>query len=118
MLWSYDWNWLIVITCALTIVLLFGVLIAYAYVMVPSLIGMVQRGIGEWRGWAIIAACLTAALLPYIAFRLILDIGWPDLNRLVRERDRERKGREVHESPNFWEIAVEVEGELETEASQ
>jgi magnesium-transporting ATPase (P-type) len=112
MLWSYDWNILIVITCALTIGLLFAILVAYAYGMTPSLIGMVHRGIGEWRGWLIIAAVLSAALLPYVAFRVIVDIGWPDLNRLVRERDGERKAAERHEAPDFWEI-VEDEGELE-----
>jgi magnesium-transporting ATPase (P-type) len=103
--WSYDWNWLMVLACALTIVLLFSVIPAYAYTMVPSLIAFVQEVIGSLRGWAVILACLAAGVLPYLAFRVFVDFGWPSLDRLIRERERpEPKVDGHHEELEFWEL--------------
>jgi phospholipid-transporting ATPase len=104
MLWSWDWNPLIFVTCSLTIILLFGIIIAYAYTMTPELIGVVESTIGGVRGWLVIAAALSGALLPYIGFRAIIDIGWPDLNRLIRERDGRAPRIDGPEKLNFWEL--------------
>jgi magnesium-transporting ATPase (P-type) len=107
MLWSYDWNPLIFITCALTIILVFGIVIAYAFSMTPELIGVVERGIGSLRGWLIMIAAMAGSLLPYIGFRAAVDTGWPDLNRLVRESDAQQEAK-GEEQLNFWELGREL----------
>jgi hypothetical protein len=49
--------------------------------------------------------------LPYVAFRTIIDLGWPDLNRLVRERDDGKPRLNDPESLNFWQFAFKTEEE-------
>jgi hypothetical protein len=121
MLWSHDWNLLIFATCALTIALVFGVIALYAFGMAPELIGVVQRALGGLRGWLVMATAIAGALLPYIGFRAIVDTGWPDLNRLVRERDAGRRRIDNPDALAFWDLRLDrptQNSEVSTEGGQ
>jgi magnesium-transporting ATPase (P-type) len=87
LLWAYDWNWLMVVACVLTIVLLFAVTIVYAYIMTPSLIGVVEQTLGSLRGWCVILLTAAIGVFPPFAYVFFMDMINPGLGRLVRERE-------------------------------
>jgi phospholipid-translocating P-type ATPase (flippase) len=110
LLWSSDWNWIMILACALTVVLVFSILVAYAYTMVKSLIGMVEQTLGSIKGWAVFFACVAAGNLPYVAIRAFVEKGWPSLQRLVRERERldDNEG----DTLDFWELMQKIPGRV------
>jgi hypothetical protein len=87
MYWSADWNGWQIAASVLTAVLLFVVFIGYAYIATPSLIGMFVTTLGTARGWLVILIAIVGGIAPGVAGRFFWDYGWPDLLRLVRERE-------------------------------
>ena len=89
--WSRDWNGWIIAACALTLVLLFSLIVGYAYLVVDSLIGVVEYILGGIRGWTCILFAVVGGNLPYIVLMFLIDLAKPNLARLVRERERKDK---------------------------
>jgi hypothetical protein len=75
--------------------------------MTPSLIGVIERGMGSLRSWLVIAAVIAGAVLPYLAVRVVADLGWPGLARLVRERECRRQAASL----DFWDLRAREESE-------
>ena len=89
--WSRDWNGWIIAACALTLVLLFSLIVGYAYLVVDSLIGVVEYTLGGIRGWTCILFAVVGGNLPYIVLMFLIDLAKPNLARLVREREPKDK---------------------------
>jgi magnesium-transporting ATPase (P-type) len=85
--WAADWNGWQIGASVLTAVLLVAVFLIYAYISTPALIGMLKNALGKARGWLIIILSLAGAIAPCVAGRFFWDYGWPDLLRLIRERE-------------------------------
>jgi phospholipid-transporting ATPase len=117
LVWSCDWNWLTFTASVLTMVLLFGVLLVYAYFITPSLMGVITEVIGSWKGWLLIVMTVAAGVLPYILVKTFYDLGWPTLKRLVQEKEGVHPGTPTgidgEEELGFWKLTKEAAEEQE-----
>jgi phospholipid-translocating P-type ATPase (flippase) len=110
MLWATDWNGFVIGSCVLTVVLLFGVIIIYAYAIEPGLVGMVAQALGSLRGWFVFVCTIVGSALPYIAGKTLMDLAWPNLKSLIQEREKEVPDVGIPESEEdlaFWKLVNE-----------
>ena len=92
-LWANDWNGFIIGALILTFVLLFSVVIGYSYLVVPSLIVMVEEALGSLKGWFTIAIAVVLGIVPPAIIEFLIGQFKPSLQRLVLESEVYNKER-------------------------
>jgi magnesium-transporting ATPase (P-type) len=117
LIWATDWNALMLLSILLTIVLLFGVILIYAYAVTPSLVGVIQVVLGGTRGWLILLCTICGAVLPYLAVKVFVDLAMPHLKTLIQEK--EKKGPPAilptcEDDLPFWKLMKGEDDEFES----
>jgi len=85
--WTKHWTSWNYVSIFGTILLLYILSLIYAFFLVPSMLGVMNEIMTTFKSWITLILATFFSLAPSFCFELFMDLFYPSLSRLLRERE-------------------------------